>query len=150
MIYYNLQFNGTSDGTFCLNFSSMYQLRNSDVPKTIKKALVMAKVVTPLTDTKIKESKAKDKDYTLADGNGLQLLIKTNVAKLWEFRYNSPTTAQRRKTSLGNYPTVKLKNARTKRAEYQELIINNIDPIEHNRKLKEEFKEKESNKVNTI
>ena len=110
----------------------------------------MAKVVTPLTDTKIKESKAKDKNYTLSDGNGLQLLIKINGNKLWEFYYTSPITLKRRKTSLGNYPKVKLKNARNQRAKYQELIINGIDPIDYNKKIKEELKEKEQHKIYTI
>jgi len=41
----------------------------------------MARLVTPLTDTKIKSAKPKvidgvKKSYTLLDGNGLQLLIK--------------------------------------------------------------------------
>ena len=110
----------------------------------------MAKVVTPLTDTKIKESKAKDKNYTLSDGNGLHLLIKVNGSKLWEFRYNSPIKSKRRKTSLGTYPTLTLKNARNKRAKYQELIINGIDPIEYNKEIKEEQKEKEQHRINTI
>jgi hypothetical protein len=30
------------------------------------------KKVAPLTDTEIKNAKPKEKDYTLADGNGLQ------------------------------------------------------------------------------
>lgn len=110
----------------------------------------MAKVVTPLTDTKIKESKAKDKNYTLSDGNGLQLLIRINGSKLWEYYYTSPTTLKRRKTSLGNYPTVSLKNVRKKRTEYRELIINGIDPINYNKELKEKIKETEQNKTHTI
>ncbi len=35
----------------------------------------MARVITSLSDTKIKTAKAKDKDYKLADGRGLYLLI---------------------------------------------------------------------------
>ena len=35
----------------------------------------MARAITPLTDTKIKTSKAKAKDYKLADGGGLYLLV---------------------------------------------------------------------------
>ena len=47
----------------------------------------MARTVVPLTDSKIKNSKSNDKDYSLTDGQGLQLLIKKNGSKLWEFRY---------------------------------------------------------------
>lgn len=110
----------------------------------------MARVVTPLTDSKIKNAKPKEKAYTLSDGQGLQLLIKTNGSKLWEFFYKSPATLKRRKTSFGVYPTISLINARKKRSEYQELINNRIDPIDHFKQIKEELKEQEKNKVYTI
>ncbi len=38
----------------------------------------MARVTTPLTDTQIKTARLQDKDYSLSDGNGLYLLIKSN------------------------------------------------------------------------
>ncbi len=64
----------------------------------------MPKVPTPLTDTKISKAKPiKNKDYTLADGRGLQLLVKSNGTKLWEFVFTSPVTKKRRKKSLGIY-----------------------------------------------
>ncbi len=37
--------------------------------------------VAPLTDTLIRKSKIKETDYTLADGNGLHLLIQNNGIK---------------------------------------------------------------------
>lgn len=97
----------------------------------------MRKVV-PLTDTQIKKAKAKEKDYTLSDGNGLHLLVKINKTKLWEFIFKSPTENRRRKTSFNTYPSVTLINARTKRQEYLDLIAQGIDPINH-------FKEKKQN-----
>ena len=60
----------------------------------------MPKIPTPLTDTKIKKSRLKDKNYSLSDGKGLHLLIKTNGIKQWEFVYTSPTKHKRRKTSF--------------------------------------------------
>ena len=94
--------------------------------------------VTPLTDTKIRTSKAKDKEYTLADGNGLQVLIKPNGTKLWQFVFKSPTLQKRRKTTLGNYPIpTSLKAAREKRKEYLDLLIEGIDPIDYTRNEKE-------------
>ncbi|MCD6433118.1 MAG: hypothetical protein J7L21_03675 [Sulfurimonas sp.] len=45
----------------------------------------MPRIVSPLTATQIKNLKAKDKAYTKADGNGLQILIKVDGTKLWEF-----------------------------------------------------------------
>ena len=43
----------------------------------------MAKRVVPLTNTQVKQAKESDKEYTLSDGDGLQLRIKTNGTKLW-------------------------------------------------------------------
>jgi len=145
----------------------------------------MARRITPLTDTFIKNAKAlkkpiKDengnykkvnnkiltettnKNYTLSDGNGLQLLIKIDGTKLWEFIYRSPTETdtkgnlKRRKTSFGTYPKVGLGDrtkiedeykgtARGKRDEYLKLINRGIDPLEQ----KKEDKEKKLND-NTI
>ncbi len=110
----------------------------------------MARVVQPLNDTQIKKAKVKDKNYTLSDGQGLQLLVKTNGSKLWEFYYLSPITQKRKKTSLGTYPTVSLKLARDKRAEYQKMINRDIDPIEYFKQLKEDIKLKEAENKNTI
>lgn len=97
------------------------------------------RTVAPLTDTKIKNTKSKDKDYTLSDSRGLQLLIKANGSKLWEFFYTSPTTHKRRKTSFGNYPNISLANARDKRKEYLELLNQtpSIDPIDYFKEQKQ-------------
>ncbi|CDM90607.1 protein of unknown function [Xenorhabdus bovienii] len=35
----------------------------------------------------IKRAKPKEKSYTLADGNGLSLLVETNGSKGWRYRY---------------------------------------------------------------
>ncbi|MCF6340062.1 MAG: integrase arm-type DNA-binding domain-containing protein [Sulfurimonas sp.] len=74
--------------------------------------------------------KPKDKPYTLADGNGLSLLIKTDGTKLWEFRFTSPTKLKRRKSSLGKFPDVPLTLARDKAKIYREQISQGIDPID--------------------
>lgn len=104
----------------------------------------MGRTVIPLSDSRIKNSKIKEKDYTIADGNGLQLLIKATGVKLWEFYYKSPRTQKRRKTSFNKYPLVSLKNARLKKNEYTELIAQGIDPIDYFKKLKEENAIKEN------
>jgi len=96
-----------------------------------------------LEPLKIKHLKAKKKDYTLPDGNGLTLLITTTDRKVWVFRYTSPIKLKRAKTTLGTYPNVSLALARKKAREYQELIAEGIDPIENNQKNKDEVKRNE-------
>ncbi len=89
-----------------------------------------------LTDTAIKSFKGKEKSYTKSDGDGLQLLIKADGTKLWEFRYTSPITLSRRKTSFGTYPTVSLLDARSKAMEVSKLIAKGIDYIEKKQESK--------------
>jgi integrase len=84
--------------------------------------------------------KAQNKDYTLNDGNGLSLLIKTNETKLWVFRYTGPTTLKSRKTSLGKYPDVPLTTARKRAESFRELIAQGIDPIDHTKDTKQKIK----------
>ncbi len=38
-----------------------------------------------LSDRQLKAVKAKDKDYVLSDGDGLQLRVRSNGSMLWNF-----------------------------------------------------------------
>lgn len=91
----------------------------------------MARTTTPLSDTQINKSKARDKEYNLADGEGLMLRIKPNGSKLWLFNYTRPFTKKRANLSFGTYPELSLANARKKRVEARELLAQDIDPKEH-------------------
>ena len=97
----------------------------------------MPKIPTPLTDTKISQAKPKDKDYTLPDGKGLHLLIKSTGRKTWEFVFISPLTKKRRKKSLGSYPEVTLVNAREQRSNNHILLKENKDPVEYIKELEQ-------------
>ena len=104
-----------------------------------------------LSDLKIKKSKAKEKPYILTDGYGLQLLIKPNEHKLWEFRFKSPTTLKTRKTSFGLYPQVSLLNARKKRDTFFDLIAQEIDPIDYLKQEKIEIlKDKDGQAIDVV
>ncbi len=50
----------------------------------------MARTTKPLTNTEIKQANPKEKEYSLADGQGLKLRIKPNGSKLWIFNYYRP------------------------------------------------------------
>lgn len=91
----------------------------------------MARLTTSLTATQIKQAKPKDKEYTLADGNGLLLRIRPNGAKSWMFNYYVPITKKRNKISLGSYPEVSLAFAREQRDEARKLLAQGIDPKAH-------------------
>lgn len=92
----------------------------------------MVKIVKPLTDTQIKTAKPKEKDYTLSDGYGLYLLIKTTGSKIWRFNYIRPSTNKRALISFGHYPQVSLMEARKLREESRDLVKQNVDPLDKN------------------
>ena len=91
----------------------------------------MARTTKPLTNTEVKQAKAREKVYSLTDGNGLQLRVKPNGSKFWLFDYRRPYTKVRTSLSFGAYPEVSLADARQKRTEARALLAKDIDPKEH-------------------
>lgn len=90
----------------------------------------MAKVVKPLTVTQIEYTQPKDKDFSLCDGNGLYLRIRSSGKKTWVFQYKNQF-GKRIVLTIGNYPECKLAYAREKRREYLTLIAEGVDPKEY-------------------
>ncbi|MDR9864288.1 integrase domain-containing protein [Pseudomonas baetica] len=85
---------------------------------------------TRLSDLKIKAAKPKDKDYTLTDGDGLQLRVRTNGSRLWNFNYIHPVTKKRINMGLGTFPELSLAHARKRTVEARELVAQGLDPKE--------------------
>lgn len=88
----------------------------------------MARLTRPLSHNEILKAKPQDKDYTLHDGDGLFLLVKTSGKKLWRLRYQRPGTDKRTNVSLGAYPALSLADARQIRDEKLSLLVRGIDP----------------------
>ncbi|RYA24280.1 integrase [Malaciobacter halophilus] len=89
-----------------------------------------------LQDIQIKKAKPKEKNYSLNDGGGLRLKVKTNGSKIWEFRYTF--NGKRRETTFKSYAVTSLQNARMKRDNYLDLLAKGIDPISKNKEEKQE------------
>lgn len=89
---------------------------------------------TALTHKQLAAAKPKDKDYVLSDGGGLQLRVRCNGSKLWNFNYRHPLTKKRLNMGLGIYPDVSLSSAREKTKEARQLVAEGIDPKEHRAK----------------
>ncbi len=100
----------------------------------------MARIVTPLTNTQVKQAKPKEKEYSLNDGDGLSLRVRPNGSKSWFFTYLVPVTKKRFKIGFGSYPEVSLAQARKKREEARILVVSGIDP--RDQKLKDEQEER--------
>ena len=67
------------------------------------------------------------KDYTLADGGGLYLLVKANGSRLWQYGYRFGGKEQT--LSIGEYPYVPLSAAREKYRSARELLAAGKNPI---------------------
>lgn len=97
----------------------------------------MPRKTHPLTATEIRSAKPKDKEYYLADGQGLKLRILPSGLKQWLLNYYRPTNGKRANLNLGRYPDLSLAQARKNALEARELIAQGIDPQE-DRKQKAE------------
>lgn len=98
----------------------------------------MARMTRPLTNNEILKAKPQEKDFTLHDGDGLFLLIKTSGKKLWRFRYQRPASSSRTNLSLGSYPALTLAVARQMRDQYLSLLAQGIDPQKQQEEVSEQ------------
>ena len=89
---------------------------------------IMAKKITPLTNTQVKQAKALDKEYTLTDGNGLQLKIKLTSSKTWLFKYSKSIAKKRFNIGFGSYPEISIAQAREKRKHARVFLAQNMNP----------------------
>lgn len=85
----------------------------------------------PLSDTAVRQAKPRDKAYTLADALGLSLYVAPGGVKSWHFRFT--WLGRQARISLGTYPEVGLKDARSRRDEARETVAKGIDPREARR-----------------
>jgi L-glutamine-phosphate cytidylyltransferase len=85
-----------------------------------------------LTDIQIQKAKPKEKQYKLADGRSMYLIVTPGGGKYWrlDYRFNG----KRQTLSLGTFPSTSLKDARRKCEDIKSLITDGIDPS-HQRKI---------------
>jgi integrase len=92
--------------------------------------LNMGAQATRLSDVKVKAAKPKEKDYILTDGDGLQMRVRANGSKLWNFNYIHPVTKKRINMGLGTFPELGLAQARKQAIAARELVAQGVDPKE--------------------
>jgi integrase len=89
----------------------------------------------PITDTKARNAKPKDKQYKLFDTDGLFLLVSPAGGKWWRFKYRFG--GKEKLLSLGTYPEISLSQARERRDIARKQVAIGIDPSEARKALKE-------------
>lgn len=88
----------------------------------------MAKIVKPLTNTQVSQSKPNGKIQNLTDGGGLYLHISKAGSKSWRKDFTTPVTKKRVTMTLGQYPEITLAAARQMRADIKYHLANGDDP----------------------
>jgi len=80
----------------------------------------------------------KEKEYVIADGQGLYMAVMPDGTKLWDFLYTF--NGKRRKLAIkGGYPAVSLKAARDEAQGYREMLSRGVDPYEVRKTSAEEL-----------
>jgi integrase len=79
-----------------------------------------------LTDTAVRASKPRDKEYKLADGGGLYLLVTPSGGRLWRLKFR--VLGIEKKLAIGRYPNVSLGEARKARDAAREVVGAGGDP----------------------
>jgi hypothetical protein len=88
----------------------------------------------PLTDTAVRNAKARPKLFKLFDERGLYLEVTPNGSKWWRLKYRFDGKDKR--LSLGVYPDVTLSVARDRRDEARKLVAGGVDPSENRKAQK--------------
>lgn len=87
----------------------------------------MPRKVEPLSDTKVRNAKPRERAYKLFDGGGLYVEVMPDGRKLWRFKYFRPSGKESR-LGFGVYPAVSLAQARAERESARAIVAAGRDP----------------------
>jgi len=79
-----------------------------------------------LSDTQVSKTKAKVKAYKLSDGHGLFLFVTPAGGKFWRWQFRFEGKPQ--VLSIGEYPLMSLKDARTVHQQWQRVLRSGVNP----------------------
>lgn len=80
----------------------------------------------PLTDSKIRTLKPKNKPFKVADFDGLHIYVTPKGSRLWRFKYRF--NGKEGLLSFGKYPDVSLSDARDRRDEARAVVASGRNP----------------------
>lgn len=101
-----------------------------------------------LTDTTIRNTKPAEKQFKLYDERGLFLIITPSGGKWWRVKYRF--AGKEKSLSLGTYPDVSLKDARSRRDEARKLLANEIDPGQNRKAQKAVRQDRAANSFEVV
>ena len=83
--------------------------------------------VKMLSDNKIRLLKPKDKQYKVADGDGLYVFVSPKGVKTFKERYRLDGMGGT--ISIGRYPALGLADARVKNDEVKAMVVKGVKPF---------------------
>jgi integrase len=86
-----------------------------------------------LTDSSIKALKPKDRRYKVFDGNGLYIEVHPSGSKVWRVKY--AFNGKDIRYTIGQYPIISLKTARTEAINVKERLACGADPAEEKKRF---------------
>jgi hypothetical protein len=78
------------------------------------------------SDLAVRQAKAAEKTYSIPETGGLGLVVTPTGGKSWHLRYY--WLGKQKRISLGTYPEIGLREARTLRNEARALLTKGINP----------------------
>lgn len=102
----------------------------------------------PLTELQIKNAKPAEKAYRMADGGGLYVEVSPAGGKLWRLKFR--IDGKEKRLSIGTYPTVSIKEARAKREDAKQLLVEGVDPAAHKKAQKASRYERNANSFEVV
>lgn len=101
-----------------------------------------------LTATAIQNAKIGDKPVRLFDGGGLYLELTPTGGKWWRFKYRYG--GKEKRLSLGVFPDVTLRAARSRRDDARRLLADGIDPGENRKAVKAARADRAANSLEVV
>lgn len=92
-----------------------------------------------LTDTKLRSLKATGKQYQVADGDGLALMVRAGGEMVWQYEYR--LHGKKEKVIFGVYPALSLKQARQQHLEARQLVAQGLSAATAKQTAKRQVRE---------
>jgi len=102
----------------------------------------------PLSDLTVRTAKPREKEYKLADGGGLYLLVTPAGGKLWRLKFR--VDGREKKLAIGTYPAIGLSDARKRRDDAREVLAAGADPSREKQQAKHRAKVSAANTFGEI
>lgn len=108
----------------------------------------MARQTNKLTAVEVKNAQPRERQYKLADGGGLFLLVATSGRKYWRMKYR--LHGKENLAALGVYPDMGVSDARAERDRIKDELARGVDPNTAKRAAKQAGADRAANSFQAV